>query len=397
MSPFRIPSSDRRCRFLELLRALAAAAFVAATLALPAGAESVRTGRFAELPFGISDAHPCPQQGVDARRSGRSKLRAPRSEPRLLWQKAMPFARLLPPTVAADGTLYVAGAEGVVALNGQGDQLWFAPVGPVRHPPAITASGNLVMATGRGELVALNEEGEQHRVPTDFEASATGPVLALANGTVAVGAQDGSVHVLDLHGSRIGRTRAAHGDEADVAQLRSGLLVSVGTDGQLVVFSVNGRVKQNFRSPPAVGNGPVVAEDDSIWVVTTRDVLWRVNADGQPLARTELGQRGVNSPPAVGRDQRLRIGVFRSALGCFEPNGKQRWKVPLDSPIGAVTLDAEDVALATTVRGVMYAVDAQGVILWRAHVRVRGAPRPILGRQGVIYLVSAGGTLDAWR
>jgi hypothetical protein len=47
---------------------------------------------------------------------------------------------------------------------------------------------------------------------------------------------------------------------------------------------------------------------------------------------------------------------------------------------------------------VLYAIDRSGDLRYREQLDLRGAaPRPVLGRDGTIYVVSASGQVQAWR
>lgn len=65
------------------------------------------------------------------------------------------------PAVAADGTVYVGGAQAVYALDPQGQTLWQTPV-PTRTvgTPALDAAGNVYAVLITGQLMAFSAQGQ---------------------------------------------------------------------------------------------------------------------------------------------------------------------------------------------------------------------------------------------
>ena len=122
-------------------------------------AEPVPIGRYVEIPIGVSQRSPYAMSGGDARRTGRSRARAPAQAPSRLWSVVLPQRELVPPVVLEDGTLIVGSAGGVHAIDpASGEQRWYAPIGALRYTPSLTPNGELAAIAG-GKLVLVGEQG----------------------------------------------------------------------------------------------------------------------------------------------------------------------------------------------------------------------------------------------
>lgn len=358
-------------------------------------AERIAVGRYTELHYGVSQEHPCSAEAMDARRTGRSSIRVTNDTPALLWKTELGAGELTAPAVASDGTLYLGTQRGVAAVDAEGKPRWLRQVGAVRWPPALTPSGNVVVVTERGGLLELSPWGEVRKVQAVLPA--VGPPLVLDSGEVAVAVPDGKVNVFELRGGLLAAISRRHRGMVTIARLSSGLLVSAGADSSMHVFSSDGGLHRIVSLAGEILAGPVVGDDDTIWVVKKDRALVGLSAGGRVRARARLQGRSTMSAPALGRDGALRLGVSGDLMTCIGPDGFLRWNLPVDGSLGPITLDADDVALAVTSRGVLYGVEADGKRRFRVQVNARGARRPVPGKGGVIYIASDTGRLSAWK
>ena len=358
-------------------------------------AERVPVGRYAEIRYGVSRAHPCPAEAMDARRTGRSPIRVKSDAPSLWWKLELDSGEPTAPAVAEDGTLYLGTTGGVYAGAPDGRLLWVKRVGTIERQPAFTPSGSLLVVTDSGVLLELSLRGEAREIGGGL--ASPGFPLVLDGGEVAVAARDGDVRVLDLQGRRLGALASRHRGAVAIARLSSGLLVSASADPFMHVFSASGAQHRMVMLHDGIVAGPLLGDDDTIWVVRADGTLLGLSAGGRVRAQARLGAISMKSVPAVGKDGALRLGTGDDSLVCIGRDGSLRWQLGVDGRLGPVTLDADDLALAVSSRGVLYGVEPNGTRRFRVRVNAQGAPRPVPGDSGVIYIVSDNGTLSAWK
>jgi outer membrane protein assembly factor BamB len=362
-------------------------------LAASASAEVVPIGRYVEIRGGTAQRHPYAMTGGDARRTGRSRARAPQREPKRLWITTLPQRRLVPPAVVADGTLLVAGSLGVQALDpGTGAQRWFATIGAVRFTPSVTPDGSLAAVAGGG-LFVIGANGAARQLELPFEVS--GAVLVLDSSELIVAGRDGRVHAVAADGSHLGGAPAARRQWTALAG--GDLIVSAGAAPELTLLSPQDGSARTLELPARLAASPVVGDDEVIWTLGDRGGVWLVAAGGGLREIAQLGQTGFSGAPALGWDGALRAGLRHGEIVCLEPSGTERWRRGIDSPPGAMSIDADDTLLVVSTRGTLYAIDRHGELRWRKGIDARTAGRPVLARDGTVYVVSRSGEIQALR
>jgi outer membrane protein assembly factor BamB len=357
-------------------------------------AETVPIGRYVEVRVGVSQRHPYPAPGGGARRSGRSRMKAPEMAPARAWSVTLPARKLLPPTITASGLLLLGSSMGLHALDARtGEQRWFAEIGPMPLGPALAPNGE-ILALGGGKLVALTEQGQVRALREELFAGAW---LVLDSGSVVVGGRDGTARALALDGSELSASRIAVGG-LRWSVLRSESTVVLAGDGdELASFAVESGEQRSVRLPDRLAAGPVVGDDGTVWLLGQGGGVFTLPAAGTIRRVAELGASELGAAPAIGRDGALRVGLRHGEVVCLTPTGAERWRRGIDAQPGAILIDANDTALLVSSRGTLYAIDRDGNLRWRQALELRAAGRPVIGADGTLYLVGRGGQVQAWR
>lgn len=205
---------------------------------------------------------------------------------------------LSPPTVGADGTVYVVAQNGrsrtwVYAFNPDGTTRWRVKTAPNRGaPPALGADGTVYVGTAK-DLIALTKDGaEKWTLEGDYW------------GDVAVG-DDGTVYV--------------NGDHSLRAVSPTGTKV---WEHRIDVY------KGGFVSQPVIG------PDGTIYVGNDSKALYAVNPDGTEKWRFATGERVV-AAPAIGADGTIYVCCLDGRVYAIGPDGHSIWQLNLESTLTA--------------------------------------------------------------
>jgi len=133
-----------------------------------------------------------------------------------IWSFATPEAILASPTIAADGTIYVASYDrNVYALTPHGTVKWSTSLPPpiyiyfgvytaVYGTPALGADGTVYVPSENGKLLALNPTNgavKWHYATTTPEGLYSSPAVG-ADGTIYYGSYDGNFYAINPNGTR---------------------------------------------------------------------------------------------------------------------------------------------------------------------------------------------------
>lgn len=226
-------------------------------------------------------------------------------------------ASYAPPSIGADGTVFVAGGDGALhAVTPAGGRRWrFVADNQIYTAPALDAAGNLFIASLSGTVYSLTPEGTQR-----WRASAGGFVtssLALANGTAYFASYDKRLYALDM---ATGQTRWTYliGDEVRASS------PAVAEDGSVFIGAYDRRVHHVnpdgtlrrtygaanwFRSSPLLAggrlyigsnDGRVYAFDVGLRAASGGDAPWPQHRHN--VRRTGRRVVGLDTPPNLGDD-----------------------------------------------------------------------------------------------
>lgn len=233
-------------------------------------------------------------------------------------------------------------------------------------------------------------------------------LVQVAGDTVALGASDGTVAVLDgASGRELWRANAGAPLSAGVGS--DGRIVAVVTRNNDVVAFAGGRElwrqklqAQGYTAPFVAGGRVfVLAADRSVTAMDgqTGNKLWTYQRQGEPLV---LSQAGVTL--AVG--DTLVVGQGGRLIGLNPGSGSVRWEVPIATPRGINDVErlvdlvagvsrAGSVVCARAFQAAVGCVDAgSGSLMWNQ--RANGA-RGLGGDATHVFGAEGDGKVIAWR
>lgn len=253
-------------------------------------------------------------------------------------------------TIGHEGTIYATARSGLFAISPEGEILWSygTPAG-VLGTPAIGDDGTIYFGSlTDGGLTAL---GSDRTVLWQL------PSLGSINSAPAIG-PDGTIYVAGGH-----------------------YVHAVDPDGE-VLWSYESEGTFNYASPS-------VANDGTLYVGGTDELLHAINADGSGRWTFKAGDP-IQSSPSIGTDGTIYFGSHDERLYAVNPDGTQRWRSDrLNKTISSSPSIAEDGTIYVGADG-LFAFDPSGSMRWRYEPRGVVVTTPILGADGSVYVVSAG-------
>lgn len=412
----------RRARAAVLVLALALCGVGASAGAQARGGEEGTRSASTQAPA-RDGAAAYAASGADARRTGRSRARAPKARPKLLWSVRLSGRRLVPPAVLASGRLLIGSRSGLHALDPEtGRELWFAAIGAVRHTPVVL-DGDDVIAVGGGRVYRVDPRGGQRPLAPGLRAAIVPPLLEGPRVVVVGHFEDAfedaprpdvpdaplapssrapapppPAHLvaLSLGGELLSATALGLEQPRLLASVAPGLALVAGRDDVVSRAPTDGFGARAIDLGDAVSSIVIGARGEA-FLITESDQLVVLEPSGERRRIAPGEPRAITVGPALGRDGALRIGLENGELMCIGPDGGERWRRGVDGRPGPILLDRDDTALFATSRGTLYAIDRGGELRWLLPAEALRAARPVLSRDGTLFIVSRGGLVAAYR
>jgi hypothetical protein len=160
-----------------------------------------------------------------------------------------------------------------------------------------------------------------------------------------------------------------------------------GTDlHQLLAFNPNGVLKWSIATGRAVGSTPAILLDGRIVFVDEAGTVYVANPDGS-LSWTDptgAGSGTAGASPAIGRDGTIYT-VIGATVFAFHPDGTIRWTYQIiGGTLGPVAVRPDGVVYVPA--GYLYAIDADGSLLWKTETSLQGLASATVGPNQTIYV-----------
>jgi len=207
------------------------------------------------------------------------------------------------PAIAADGTVYVAGAiesggGGVRAYDPDGNLRWRYEVGDwVCSSPAVGVDGAVYFGSSDSFLYALHPDGNlKWRAGTGYNGPSS-PAIA-ADGTVYIGSGDGHLYAINPDGTRRWRYRTDGFVYSSPSIGADGTIYVGSSDRCLYAISPDGTLRWRYRTGHDCYSSPAVRADGAVYVVS--DGLYAVTPDGE--LKWRYADASGTSSPAIAED-----------------------------------------------------------------------------------------------
>jgi outer membrane protein assembly factor BamB len=320
-------------------------------------------------------SNPWPMVGHDARHTGQSPFSTAGDTGALKWSFSIGSGgEGQSPAVASDGTIYVASADRLYAINPEGRLKWKRHVSPPCSP-AIGSDGTIYVCR-RDELVALNREGKPKWTfpigPRPKEVTSS-PVLGPEGGIYFSGSK------------------------------------------YLYALNPNGGLKWEFPTPtdwnftPAIGSDGTAyfvgmfASKPGVYLYAISDsgaLNWKLQVQTGPLSSVlpVIGSEGTIYLycSMLHRDPWGHTHADQKGLNGFNPDGtlkrKLTWGFALFPP--AIGSDGT-IYFESGLFGPLEAITSAGIGKWSARPGAAFTIGPVIGSDGAVYFSDADGVLAA--
>ncbi len=336
------------------------------------------------------------------------------------WQFDAGAAIHSSPAIAADGSVYIANADGqLYALDpADGSVQWNHQIDEaINSALAIAADGSVYFGS-QNHLYAIappstSSAKRKWRYASSSALDRTAPAIA-ADGTIYI-ASDHGLHALNpIDGSLLWRfpTNAAIAAPAIAAD---GSVYFGSSDGKLYAVapptydSQLGVRQWHYNTGSAINSAPAIAEDGSIYIASADGNLYALNP---PSADSEVGVlqwsydtgASVQAAPSIGADGEVYIASADGNLHVIDPeSGKRQWHYPIGAAVrSTASIGADGNVYIGSADGKLYAIaapaDASGVgVLQWLYISSSSIEHsaPAIATDGSIYFTSSDGKLHA--
>lgn len=340
--------------------------------------------------------------GGDARRSGQSATRGPRTEPHVAWRFRTRRRVFGSPAVDAQGRAVFGSLDGTVhAVDGAGVERWaWSGADRVFSSPAIVGDLTLIGHDGNA-FIAIDPRGARRwafSVSEDADSSA----LVAPDGTLYVASH--SVSAVDREG---------HGRYVTALQGHVFGAPALGPDGTLwlpelsggltCVRASTGEVIRRITLATTLYGGVTVLPDGAAVLAGGDGKVRAYNPDGARRwevtlqgAAQGLGCRGT---PAIARDGTVVVGSDDGGIyGLAPADGHTVWRAATLGPVrSSARVDADGWMYLGSEDDRVYALDPQGTVMWSVTLGADVDSTPALLPDGTLVVGCDDGALYALR
>ena len=324
------------------------------------------------------------------------------------------------PAIAADGSVYIASADGqLYALDpADGSVQWSHQIDEAINSALTIAADGSVYVGSQNHLYAIappstSSAKRKWRYTSSSALERTAPAIA-ADGAIYI-ASGHSLHALDpADGSLLWRftTSAATAPPAIAAD---GSVYFGSSDGKLYAVappsddSQLGVHQWHYNTGGAINSAPAIAEDGAVYIASSDGKLHALNP---PSADSEVGVlqwsydtgASIHASPSIGAAGEVYIASADGNLHVIDPeSGKRQWHYPIGAAVrSAASIGADGSVYIGSADGKLYAIaapaDASGVgVLQWLYISSSSIEHsaPAITTDGSIYFASSDGKLHA--
>jgi outer membrane protein assembly factor BamB len=336
--------------------------------------------------------------------------------------------------VSSDGTIYVAGAQEIFALDKNGKEIWSKSYQSTQGP-ALSEDGTIYFLS-QNTIVALDKNGnEKWKFKTNGNTG-FGPTIG-PDGTIYQGSWDGYFYAINKDGILKWKYKTAGAVSYPASIDQNGIIylgggdAHAGLDSNLYAFNPDGTLKWKYDTKAMRVGSPAIGPDGLIYVAAAPNLIvldssgklkWKKGPDVsfnkiQVAFAAECGAPPL--PPCSGTGQFQNGNVPQPSAGCGAPplpacNGTgQPQTGSMPQPLPGIGDIAGIITPAISPDGTIYIGNAQGILSainpktheveWTYQTGADpkqpgfyGLPSfPLVDKEGTVYIGSVDGKMYA--
>ncbi|GMU52794.1 MAG: hypothetical protein AMXMBFR33_19400 [Candidatus Xenobia bacterium] len=243
------------------------------------------------------------------------------------------------------------------------------------YEPAVSSEGDLYVGGGRGELLALDPQGElRWKLPVGLVLRA--PVLSPDEQTVYVATQESQLMALGRNGNLLWEQRLGYGGVSTPVLTPGGGLLAGSLAGELVAFTPQGEPTWSFKTRGGIQQPALATPEGEIFLRDDRGTVYALDAAGQE--RWKLDTQGCG-PLARNADGLILVSDWKDLKAVDPASGQVRWQVPASIPRDCGPTVASDGTIFVPGHDKkLQALNPDGSEKWRAEGPVGLATTPLL-------------------
>jgi outer membrane protein assembly factor BamB len=351
--------------------------------------------------------------GHDARHTGRSAFRGPRSAT-LKWVfcSSGPGADCNTVALGADGAVYTTSGSQLIALGRNGEMRWKCDRPGSLSALVLAPDGTLYVIEDQLRLCAISSAGQlqwAYEFPKTVYAM---PVLG-SDGNVLVGCTDNSLYAIDKQGKVAWRYEGGEYYTISPRLGSDGLIYLLDGHDNLIALDRHGRARSKTKLQ-VEGAEDLSGDPKSSFAVTTLTGVAALNRKGKP--KWQYRARDPNTGSYVGlclfcemavrNDGAVFFGDSDGIVYALSPRGEELWRYQVKEQVwGKPLLLSDGSAVILDLSGLLSVLDKNGGLRWEkklgshaaAHAQAVAGPDGAIyaGGGGVLYALHSDGT-EAW-
>ncbi len=340
---------------------------------------------------GLAQGSPWPMFRHGTNHDGRATGSGPKA-PRELWRFTAEnefFSNYCPPSIGADGTIYLPASATLYAVGPDGQRKWAATTSAhCKGAPAVAADGTIYVSGDK--LVALAPDGiERWSFLPPVDEMGGSPTVG-ADGSIFVATEAAGFYALTPQGSTRWTKPTANGSAKTSAALAADGTLYIAQDAKLQALTADGVTLWEAPIADSQHVSPLIGSDGSVYLTVSslNGGLYAFSSSG--AARwSDLQKVSAQFPPAIAADGTLYAMTFTGDLLAYRggtlASTLEKASLNQDMPL----VDADGVVYFADNICTVHAVDALGKPLWSLPLIGGGScGAPIMAAEGRIYVVS---------
>lgn len=241
------------------------------------------------------------------------------------------------------------------------------------YEPTVSAEGDVYVGGGRGELLALDREGQvRWRLKTGLVTHAP----TLAGERLLVATQDSHLMAVGKNGNVLWDQPLGYGGVSPAAVAPDGRIYAGSLAGELVSFSPAGEPSWRFKTAGGIQQPALCTPEGGLFVRDNRGNVHALDQEGRELWKLETQGCG---PLARNADGLILVSDWKDLKAVEPATGEVRWQVPASIPRDCgPTVAGDGTIFVPSWDKKLYALNPDGTEKWRAEGPVGLATTPLL-------------------